>query len=212
MIAEIHGKIIRREENGLVLEVQGLYYEVLVPSSVLARIDEQQDAQGEIQLKTYHYIQNDPSRAVPMLVGFINEIEKDFFLEFIKVSGIGPRAAIRALSKPISEIVRAIDSGDVNYLKTLPGIGMQRAKEIVAKLQGKVAKFGLIQDKASGTQVVLKPAADFQEEVLSVLLQLQYKRPEALAMIKTALDRSPSMATAEELLNEIYKQRIKTHE
>ncbi len=213
MIAEIKGKLVRKDEHSILLELGGLYYTVLIPGSVLARIDEQHDPQGYVHLITYHYIHNDPSRGVPMLVGFLSEIEKDFFLEFIKVSGIGPRAAVKALSQPISEIVRAIDNGDVNFLKTLPGIGMQRAKEIVAKLQGKVAKFGLIQDQATATtSSVSKAPEGFQEEVLTVLLQLQYKRQEALNMIKAALERSSGIQTAEELLNEIYKQRIKSHE
>ncbi|MCX5681149.1 MAG: helix-hairpin-helix domain-containing protein [Candidatus Omnitrophica bacterium] len=212
MIAQIFGKLIKKEENSILLEVQGLSYEILIPGSVMSRMDEYKDAQGNIHLITYHYIHNDPSRGVPMLVGFLNEIEKDFFLEFIKVSGIGPRGAVKALSKSISEIVRAIDSGDINFLKTLPGIGLQRAKEIVAKLQGKVAKFGLIQDKIKMPAVSIKETTDFQEEVLSVLLQLQYKRQEALNMIKVALERSTGIQTAEELLNEIYKQRIRKHD
>ena len=148
-----------------------------------------------------------------MLVGFLNEIEKDFFLEFTKVSGIGPRAAVKALSLPISDIVRAIDRGDTGFLKTLPGIGLQRAKEIVAKLQGKVAKFGLIQDRpTTAHQPMTKQTEDFKEEVLAVLLQLQYKRQEALQMIESALGRSSHVKTAEDLLNEIYKQRVKSHE
>lgn len=212
MIAKIFGKLIKKEQNSIILEVQGLCYEILIPGSVMSRIDEHKDAQGNIHLITYHYIHNDPSRAVPMLVGFLNEIEKDFFLEFIKVSGIGPRAAVKALSKSISEIVRAIDRGDINFLKTLPGIGLQRAKEIIAKLQGKVAKFGLIQDKITMSVASAKETADFQEEVLSVLLQLQYKRQEALNMIKVALERSLGIQTAEELLNEIYKQRTKRND
>ncbi|MDP8263891.1 MAG: Holliday junction branch migration protein RuvA [Candidatus Aceula lacicola] len=209
MISRIKGKIFKKEENAIILEMQGIYYEVIVPDSVLQRIDNQVDEQGYISLITYHYIQNDPSRGMPVLVGFLNEIERDFFQQFIKVSGIGPRAAVRALDKPISDIVSAIDSGDLNFLKTLPGIGMQRAKEIVAKLQGKVGKFGLIQDKVSGDVVTKKEVSDFQDEVLSVLLQLQYKKQEALDMIQKALDRSENINTAEELLNEIYKQRVR---
>ena len=98
--------------------------------------------------------------------------------------------------------------GDLEFLKTLPGIGGQRAKEIIAKLQGKVGKFGLIQDKKIA-QPQQKAAPEWQEEALSVLLQLQYKRPEALEMIKKALERSKDIKTTEELLNEIYKQRVK---
>lgn len=213
MIAEITGKLIRKEANSIVLELGGMYYDVMIPGSVLARLDEQKDAEGNVHLITYHYIHNEPSRAVPMLVGFLNEIEKDFFLEFIKVSGIGPRAAVKALSLPISDIVRAIDRGDTGFLKTLPGIGLQRAKEIVAKLQGKVAKFGLIQDRpTTAHQPMTKQTEDFKEEVLAVLLQLQYKRQEAMQMIESALDRSSHVKTAEDLLNEIYKQRVKSHE
>lgn len=211
MITQISGKIIKRDENSITLEAQNFCYEIMIPGSVMARLDEHKDAQDNIRLITYHYIHTDPSRGVPMLVGFVNDVEKDFFLEFIKVSGIGPRAAVKALNKPISEIVSAIDNGDVSFLKTLPGIGMQRAKEIVAKLQGRIAKFGLIQDKAKGTAKAEKAPSGFEEEVLSVLLQLQYKKQEALSMISAALERAPSIKTAEELLNEIYKQRTKKH-
>ncbi|MDD3375644.1 MAG: OB-fold domain-containing protein [Candidatus Omnitrophica bacterium] len=211
MIFRIKGKIFEKQENAIILEVQDIYYEVIVPDSVLQRIDSQVDEQGYVSLITYHYIRNDPSRGIPVLVGFLNEIEKDFFQQFIKVSGIGPRAAVRALNKPISDIVSAIDNSDLSFLKTLPGIGMQRAKEIVAKLQGKVGRFGLIQDKALSSATVKKEASDFHEEVLSVLLQLQYKKQEALDMIQKALDRSENINNAEELLNEIYRQRVKNN-
>ena len=208
MISQIRGKLIEKKEGTLVIEVQGLYYEVLVPLSVQERIDQTKDTDGNIRLMTYHYFQLEPSRGVPVLVGFLNEIERDFFLQFIKVSGIGPRAAVRALNKPIFEITRAIDESDLNFLKTLPGIGIQRAKEIIAKLQGKLGKFGLIKDE---TVILVKPqtTTGWQEEALDVLLQLQYKRPEALQMIKEAQERSKDIQTAEDLLNEIYKQRVK---
>lgn len=211
MISRIKGKLFKKEDSALIIEANGIYYEIIVPDSVLQRIDDQVDDNGDVSLITYHYIQNDPSRGMPVLVGFLNVIEKDFFQHFIKVSGIGPRAAVRALDKPISDIVSAIDSGDLNFLKTLPGIGMQRAKEIVAKLQGKVGKFGLIQDRPLAGASAKKEIPDFQDEVLSVLLQLQYKKQEALDMIEKALDRSGDVSNAEELLNEIYKQRVKNN-
>ncbi len=208
MIVRLRGKCVERTHSVLIVDVGGLFYEVHIPPSVAQRVDQTIDQNGMINLVTYHYFQLDPSRGFPVLVGFINEIERDFFGQFITVSGIGPRAAVRAINKPISEIAMAIDRGDHEFLKTLPGIGAQRAKEIIAKLQGKVGKFGLIQDQGK-TFPVQKPAAQWQEEALAVLLQLQYKRPEALEMIKKALERSDAIQTTEELLNEIYKQRIK---
>ena len=106
-----------------------------------------------------------------------------------------------------TQIAQAIDNGDQAYLKTLPGIGNQKAKEIIAKLQGKVGKYGLIQDKMAMPAPVAAQVADWQEEALTVLLQLQYKKQEAMEMIRKALERSKDIQTTEGLLNEIYKQR-----
>ncbi|MBI4310053.1 MAG: hypothetical protein HY591_06970 [Candidatus Omnitrophica bacterium] len=206
MIAAIQGKVTGRLENTLVVATGGISYEVYVPLSVLQRVAENQDSNGEIHLITYHYYQMTPSSAVPVLVGFLNELERDFFLEFIKVSGIGPRAAVRALNKSIGEIAQAIDRADTAYLKTLPGIGMQRAKEIVAKLQGKMGKFTLMRDKVVDVPITAA-LADIKAEALTILAQLQYKRAEAEAMIEKALGRNKDIKTSEELLNEIYKQR-----
>src|SRR5271156_4539328 len=172
MITAIKGKISHQAEGSITLEANGLSYEILTPLSVLQRIKENQDSDGNIRLITYHYYQMTPSSGVPVLVGFLNDIERDFFLEFIKVSGIGPRAAVKALNRAIGEIAQAIDRGDTKYLKTLPGIGEQKAREIVAKLQGKMGKFTLMQDR-----VVLEPMSsaprEIEEEALHILLQLQ---------------------------------------
>jgi holliday junction DNA helicase RuvA len=206
MIARLKGTVVDRKDLAVILDVGGIFYEVNLPASVGQRLDEVKDAQGQVTLVIYHYLQIGPSSGVPILIGFLNEVEKDFFLQFISVSGIGPKAAVRALDRSIAEIALAIDKGDVVFLKTLPGIGQQKARDIVAKLQGKISRFGLIQDQAvSGDK---GPSAAFQDEALAVLLQLQYKRQEAEDMIAKALARGKGLTTAEELLNEIYKQRI----
>jgi len=153
---------------------------------------------------TYHYYQVEPSRSVPVLIGFQNEVEKEFFEKFISVSGVGPKAACRALAEPFSTIAGAIDTGDVSFLKKLPGIGEQRARQIVAKLQGKVGKYGLIKD---GHISRIKEHEDIKSEALSILLQLQYKKNEAEDMIQKAFQRQPGLKTSEELLNEVYREK-----
>ena len=208
MITAIKGKVTRQSDAAIILETNGLSYEILTPRSVLQRIQENQDSDGNVRLITYHYYQMTPSSGVPVLVGFLNEIERDFFLEFIKVSGIGPRAAVKALNKAIGEIAQAIDRGDTKYLKTLPGIGEQKAKEIVAKLQGKMGKFTLMRDRVAQVSPSTE-MRDIEQEALHILLQLQYKKAEAEEMIKKALERAPKLNTCEELLNEIYKHRSK---
>jgi Holliday junction DNA helicase RuvA len=206
MIARISGRIAKKGNGSLLIEVGSMCYEVFLPQAVMQRISESQNPDGCINLVTYYYHQVEPSRNMPVLIGFLNEIERDFFQQFITVSGIGPRAALRALNKPISVIVKAIDEGNIDFLKSLPGIGQQRAKEIVAKLQGKVGKFGLIQDSQIAQEGIKR---DIVEDALAVLMQLQYKKSEAKMMIDRALKEAPQLKTSEELLNEIYRQRQK---
>lgn len=207
MIVRIRGKVIKQNQSSLCIDVSGICYEVLVPAAIMRRIDTELDKDAPLTLITYHYHNVEPARSVPILIGFLNEIEKDFFLQFISVSGIGPRAAVKALANPLSEIARAIDDGDIGFLKSLPGIGQQRAKEIVAKLQGKVGKFGLIQDGVLAR--AQEPSSGIEDEAVEVLVQLQYKRPEAKEMIRLARQRAPDAASAEGLLNEVYKQKAK---
>ncbi|MFH1441291.1 MAG: Holliday junction branch migration protein RuvA [Candidatus Omnitrophota bacterium] len=205
MIARICGKIIEKGTNHILIDMNGITYQVLIPQAVMQRLDENISQDEKINFITYHYYQVEPSRSIPVLIGFLNEIEKEFFESFITVSGIGPRAAVRALNQPISLIAKAIDDANIDFLKSLPGIGQQRAKEIVAKLQNKVGKFGLIQDNKVKEKDI--KTRDIQDESLAVLLQLDYKKQEAVEMIKKALQRSPDLETTEGLLNEVYKQR-----
>lgn len=205
MISHICGKVVERKDGQVILEVQGLSYEVWLPPAVANALDGNLGPDGALKLVTYHYHQVDQSRAIPVLIGFLNEIEKDFFEQFITVSGIGPKAACRALSLPFSVIAEAIDRGDMELLRSLPGIGDRRAREIVAKLQGKVARFGLIQDKDVKPAVRLKD--DVRQEALEVLLQLQYKKKEAEEMISKAVSRNPKLDTCEDILTEVYRQK-----
>lgn len=205
MIARINGKVVEKGVNYLIIDVGGISYEVFIPATVMQRLDANITPEGNVSLMIYHYLQVELSKSTPILIGFLNEVEKEFFGIFITVSGIGPRAALKALNQPISLIARAIDEGDADFLQTLPGIGQQRAREIIAKLQNKVGKFGLIRDdKVKEQKIRIK---DIEDEAQAVLMQLSYKKTEAVEMINKAVQRNPDIQTAEELLNEIYKQR-----
>ena len=209
MITRLCGKVREKKLDSVILDVNGLCYEVLIPPVVMKALDARDPSGEGVELITYHYLQIEPSRGVPVLIGFLNEVEKEFFECFITVSGIGPKAACRALSVPFSLIADAIDRGDAAFLKTLPGIGEQRAREIIAKLQGKVGKFGLIQDRAINCSPEVRD--DVRNEALNVLLQLQYKRREAEDMIRKAAERNPNLGTCEDILNEVYKGAVTQH-
>ena len=202
MIYQIKGKLIRKEESRVIVDSQGLLYEIHIPKTVYRNLSH--NKQEPIELIIYHYFNIDKNKGVPVLIGFLDELQRDFFEKFISVSGVGPKAALRAFDKPIAVIASAIEEGNVDFLKTLKGIGRQRAKQIVAHLQGKVGRFALIKESGEFQE----PAKDeIVSEAKGILKRLQYNSKESESMIKLALEANPNIDKIEELLNEIYRQR-----
>lgn len=203
MFSRIEGVLKERQPGGVLVETGGLCYDIMLPGCVedkIARIPI-----GErVTLEIYSYLQIDGNRGTAAYVGFTNPIEREFFEALLTVAGLGPKTAVRAFSRPMAEIARHIDDGDRNALRRLPGIGDQKAKDIIAKLQGKVARFGLIQGEEERKPA---PQPDFADEAIAVLLQLQYKRSEAERMVKEAMAANGAVASAEELLAEIYRRQ-----
>ena len=200
--SRIAGSLVERIGDAVVIDAGGLGYEIVVPPCIAEKLPSKPGS--PLTLEIYAVVNLDGNSGRFSYYGFTNAIEREFFEALISVASIGPRSAARAFSQPMSSIARAIDRGDYNALKALPGIGQQKARDIVAKLQGKVAKFLLIQDAPSA------PAAeipDFAAEALAVLLQLEYKRNEAEGMIRETLEAEPAIADAEGLLAEIYRRR-----
>ncbi len=204
MIARIEGRLVEKKDHSVILENHGVFYEVFVPDVSLGRLNEAQTPDGRLCLVTFHYHHVEPARSIPILIGFLNDLEKDFFEVFITVSGIGPKAALRALSLPIAVIAKAIDEGDIGVLRSLPGIGPQRAKEIVAKLQGRISRFGLL-PSAPRTAAPGSARRDLEDEAVRVLMQLQYKRSEAREMVTGTLKKQPDIKDLQDLLNAVYQ-------
>ena len=144
-----------------------------------------------------------------MLIGFTSDLDKEFFEKLITVKDIGPMIAARALASPVGELAAAIARQDEKYLRALPGIGPQKAKNIVAQLQSKVAKFALARDgetPATPAAPVAPGHDELREMVWEVLVkQLGHRPSEASQMIADALRRKPDMMSAEDLFNEIYR-------
>jgi len=207
MISYIQGKVLERKPSALLVLAGGLGYEVLVPPAVLGALPEAVEGH-EVSLVVYYYLQIDQSRATPVMIGFRNTLERDFFESFIQVASIGPRTAVKAMALPVKQIAAAIESGDQRVLTGLPGIGRQKAREVIAKLQGKMSAY-LLLDGGDATFVPTSPGAvgnDLEDEVLAVLLQLQYTRNDAVQMFKRAMSNTPTPTTVEAVLELIYKQ------
>ncbi|MBV8489262.1 MAG: hypothetical protein JO199_01940 [Candidatus Eremiobacteraeota bacterium] len=200
MFSRIAGALVERIGDAAIVETGGLGYEILLPPCIAEKLP---TTPGErVTLEIYSVLNVDGNSGRFTYYGFTNAIERDFFEALLTVASIGPRSAARAFSAPMSSIAGAIDRGDYTFLKGLPGIGQQKARDIVAKLQGKVAKFLLIQD---APPVASAPIPDFADEVLAVLLQLEYKRAEAEAMIRATLEADPAIDDAEKLLAQMYR-------
>ena len=202
MFSRISGTLVERSGDRAIVEAGGLGYEIVLPPCVADKIPTA--PHDPLTLEIYGVLNVEGNSARVTYYGFTNAIEREFFEALITVASVGPRSAARAFSQPMSSIARAIDAGDHAFLRTLPGIGQQKARDIVAKLQGKVAKFLLIQDAPAPPPVAIP---DFADEALAVLLQLEYRRTEAEAMIRETLEAGPQIGDAEELLAEIYRRK-----
>ena len=203
MFSKITGNVVERQGDRVILETGGLGYEILLPPCLADKVPSSNGA--PVSLEIYSHLQMDGNAGRFMYFGFTNAIEREFFEALLSVASIGPKSAARAFALPMARIARAIDEGDHALLRTLPGIGQQKARDIVAKLQGKVGRFLLIQDAPARPEPPAMP--DFAAEALAVLLQLAYRRPEAETMIAETLASAPHVRDAEALLAEIYRQR-----
>jgi len=204
MIGYLEGKLMSIDGDRILLLANHVGYEVLLPGIVMRSLAGKR-AGEEVALHIYyHQTERQPK---PTLIGFNLDVEREFFKHFISVEDIGPMKAVQALTVPVREIARAIESRDVAFLKRLKGIGNRTAQKILATLEGKVAKFALIREGGSPEAIV--PSGDFTQRVQDVLVgQLGHKVREAKEMIAAALRRNSSITTAEELFEEVYRGEV----
>jgi Holliday junction DNA helicase RuvA len=214
VIATLTGRLRRRAEDRVVVECGGIGYEVFLPPIALRALEgaaaEPGDKASELHLVIYYHATRDQPR--PVLIGFTSDLDKEFFERLITVKDIGPMVAARALAAPVAELAAAIARQDEKYLRALPGIGPQKAKNIVAQLQAKVAKFALAREgaepaPATGTGTAAPVDAEgLRELVWEVLVkQLGHRPSEASQLITDALRRRPDIGAPEELFDEIYR-------
>ena len=201
MIAYLEGNIISRDEDRIVLLVNHVGYEILLPAHIMEDLkSDPGDGTASFHIY-YHQTERQPK---PVLIGFNLEAEKEFFQYFITVEAIGPLKAVKAMTLPVRDIARAIENKDVATLQKLSGIGNRTAQKIIATLEGKMGKFALINPGEQPSEP-LKPV-DFTEMVHDVLVgQLGYKTADARRMIAEAMERNPAISSPEELFDEVYR-------
>ena len=200
MIGYLEGKLLKKEEDRVLLLANQIGYEVLLPAIVMKSL--QHKGVGE-DISLYIFYQQTERQPKPVLIGFNLEVEKEFFQYFISVEDIGPLKAVKALNEPVREIATAIESGDIAQLTRLKGIGRRTAQKIIATLAGKMGKFALIQPSEYQETPLIE---DFTKQVLEVMIkQLGHKPADAKKMIARAMKRNDSITSAEALFDEVYK-------
>lgn len=205
MISKIMGKLDRVSETSALVNIGGLFYEIMLPSGLADSLRKNNTVGTEIAFHTLDYIEGGQiGNQYPRLVGFAELIDKEFFALYTSVSGMGIKKALKSLTIPISEIARAIETEEASILTRLPGVGPRLAEKIIAELKGKTARFALARE--SKPLAVAEVKSDIAEEALTVLLQLQYRRAEAQAILDRAISTGKRFKSVEELLQQVFKQ------
>ncbi len=203
MIRYIEGKLLKKEEDRIVVLANGVGYEVLLPPIVRRAYNTTRAGDDGETVRLHISFQQSERQPKPVLIGFNSEPEKEFFERFITVENIGPTTAVKALMESIPKIARAIENRDAKAIQRLKGVGARTADKIVATLHGKVGKFALMQEEA--TQAVSEPD-DLWNQVKEILIKdLGHRASEAHRMVEEAFRRNPNISTPEELFEEVYR-------
>jgi Holliday junction DNA helicase RuvA len=182
VIAYLRGRILEKHPNRLVVDVNGVGYDVFVPLSTFYGLG---DAGSEIVLRVHTHVREDALA----LYGFATALEQDLFERLISISGIGPKLALAVLSgiEPL-ELMRAIERGDVARLTNIPGVGKKTSERIVLELKDRLPR---VQAAAAAADATVAEPSTVRDDVLSALVNLGYHRPLAEKAVASAIKVMP---------------------
>ena len=186
MIAFLRGRVLEKQPNRVVVDVQGVGYELHVPLSTYYDVG---DPGSEIVLRVYTHVREDALQ----LYGFLTDLERQMFERLIAVSGIGPKLAVAVLSGlDTRELVAAVQRADVARLVTIPGVGKKTAERIVLELKDRLSQ--LAPPPVAGAPPVSASGERLRTDLLSALQNLGYHRPLAEKAVSAVLAASPEAA------------------
>jgi len=205
MIRRIRGELGEITPETVEVCVGGLAYEVVVPPAAAGNLREREPG-TEIELYTFQFMQIDGVRGTPVLMGFETPAQRDFFERLLEVPRFGPRSAIRSISIPVATYAKAIEIGDTKMLRSLPGVGAQKAKDIVATLQGKVGRFIDVAEVEAARPPGGLPESDAEEQSLVELEQLGMTRADALRAVLHLREAQPDLKTADQIVKAVFRR------
>tara|TARA_Y100000741_G_scaffold354379_1_gene328643 strand:+ start:80 stop:673 length:594 start_codon:yes stop_codon:yes gene_type:complete len=185
MIGQLKGKIISKSPPEVLLEVQGIGYEILCPMSTFYELDNLSD---DALLFTHLSIKEDAHT----LFGFITKDEKNVFRELIRVNGVGPKVALAILSNlSVHSLVECISKEDADLLAKTPGIGKKTALKLIVELQDRLSKLDLAGSLANSSELKQNSNPN-SKQAIEALQSLGFKAKEANRMVSKIEDQELS--------------------
>lgn len=177
MIAHLTGELVLNEETRIVIDVQGVGYEVMIPTSVQNRLP---NIGEDIKVYTHTYVREDRF----VLYGFLQMSELELFGELLKVSKVGPKVAVSILSTlNAREFKLAVAKEDIEVLKEVKGIGKKTAQRLILEMKGKIDLDQIIKEEDESNQSVTNIK---REEAVEGLMNLGYNVQESREAVTEA--------------------------
>tara|TARA_B100001123_G_scaffold330354_2_gene372257 strand:- start:456 stop:1055 length:600 start_codon:yes stop_codon:yes gene_type:complete len=185
MIAFLRGQVLDKQPNRLIVDVQGVGYELHVPLSTYYNVGE---PGTEVELRVYTHVREEALQ----LYGFLTTLEQKVFEHLIGVNGIGPKLALAVLSgmENAEFIVGCVQRGDVAQLTRIPGVGKKTAERIVLELKDRLLKLTDASDLAAPSATETK----LREDLVSALLNLGYHRPLAQKAVDVVINEGSDVS------------------
>lgn len=207
MIGRIAGVLLEKQAPELLIDVQGIGYEVLVSLTTFFDLP----ACGEnVSLYTHFVVREDAQQ----LYGFAERRERELFRTLIKVNGVGPKMALTILSgMTTNDFVHSVQTNDTARLVKLPGVGKKTAERLIVEIRDRLAVFSEGVDggaEGSPAFALSRSHSDTKAEAESALIALGYKPQEATRMVSAvAVDQGADTQTSEELIRLALKSMVK---
>lgn len=207
MITRLSGTLERVETTAIEVAVGPVVHEVLVTE--LVRRSLQGKLGQPVVLHTLEYLEGNPTRGnlVPRIVGFLSEVEREFFELICEVDGVGVRKALRAIVRPVGDIASAIEEQDAKSLSGLPGIGAATAERMIAKLRRRMPKFALLVAKDAPGEA--GGALDVLTETFDVLRSLGHSDSDARRLVEALREEKKKPKDVQDALEIIYRHMHK---
>lgn len=200
MIGRIKGVLIEKQAPTILIDLQGVGYEVQVPMSTVYQLPELGDV---VTLHTHFVVREDAQ----LLYGFANKQERSLFRALIKVNGVGPKLALTILSGiETDDFVRCVRDDDTATLVRLPGVGKKTAERLLIEMRDRLKDWHLPDSDLLSGPVPTVPSMDLLLDAESALIALGYKPVEASKAIAAANDES--ITNSEELIRRALRNMV----